>query len=561
MLGEMLIAEGLLSPAQLEQALKEQRKRGGRVGSIFKTLGFVTEEDIIKVLGKQMGIPHMVLSNTLFDPEVVQKIPEALARRHRVIPVYKKDGALTLAMVDPLNVFAIDDIKQETGLEVVSVVSTEADVDRAIERYYSGTATMEEAIRDITAQGGVPKENQQVSMEQMAKDTPVIKLVSSIISKAVKEGASDIHIEPESEVLRIRFRIDGVIREVMAPPRHLHAGVASRIKIMADLDIAEKRIPQDGRYQTKVEDKEVDIRLSTLPTLYGEKIVMRLLEKGGSLLRLEELGFSPDTCNRFKKIVKRPYGLILVTGPTGSGKTTTLYAALNGMNAVEQNIVTIEDPVEYQLNRISQVQVNPKVGVTFANGLRSILRQDPDVVMVGEIRDKEAATIAIQAALTGHLVMSTLHTNDAPGAIARLVDMGVEPFLVASSLLCVIGQRLVRAVCPQCKTSYRAPLSSMGGFKSTGVTMEDKNEITLVKGKGCQECRDTGYKGRLGLFEMMMIDDAIRSLIATKPSSSQIRQVASQQGFVGLREEGFRKTLEGKTTLEEILRVTQELDE
>jgi type II secretory ATPase GspE/PulE/Tfp pilus assembly ATPase PilB-like protein len=310
-----------------------------------------------------------------------------------------------------------------------------------------------------------------------------------------------------------------------------------------------------------VGDKEVDIRLSTLPTIYGEKIVMRLLEKGGALLRLEELGFSPETCGRFKKMVKKPYGLILVTGPTGSGKTTTLYATLNGLHAVEQNIVTIEDPVEYQLTRIRQVQVNPKVGVTFANGLRSILRQDPDVVMVGEIRDKEAATIAIQAALTGHLVLSTLHTNDASGAIARLVDMGVEPFLVASSLLCVIGQRLVRLVCPKCKTRYRAPLSALGGFKPSGNSSDGSGEITLVKGKGCQECRDTGYQGRIGLFEMLTIDDTLRRLIVTKPSSSQIRQTASKEGFIGLREEGFQKAVEGKTTLEEILRVTQELDE
>lgn len=556
LLGEMLIAEGLLSHEQLERALAEQKQHGGRIGAVLKALGFVTEEDIIKVLGKQMGVQHMALTSVIIDPEVVKIIPETLARRHQAVPLFKKERVLTLAMVDPLNVFAIDDIRRATGMEIQPVVSTEGDVLKAIDRYYSVTSTMQEAVREADVQGfGTAEEDQVIDLQRIAEDTPVIKLVNTMIAQAVREGASDIHIEPDAEVLRIRYRVDGLLHEVMTPPRHLQAGVTSRIKIMADLDIAEKRVPQDGRIQMKVGEKDIDIRLATLPTIFGEKIVMRLLDKASLLLGLEELGFSQETLKKFKKMITRPYGLLLVTGPTGSGKTTTLYSVLSSINSPEKNIITIEDPVEYQIKIVNQVQVNPKVGITFANGLRSILRQDPDIIMVGEIRDRETATIAIQAALTGHLVFSTLHTNDAAGAITRLVDIGVEPFLVASSIIGIVGQRLVRKICTRCKQSY-TPTPDL--LKSLGLG--DRKEITFMKGTGCPDCRGTGYSGRIGLFELLALDELIRNLVVAKASSSGIRIAAQKAGFVGLREEGLLKALKGVTTLEEVLRVTQEIE-
>ena len=556
MLGEMLIAEGLLTKEQLERALTEQKQHGGRIGSILKGLAFVTEEDIIKVLGKQLGIQHVVLANVIIDPDLLKVIPETLARRYQVMPISKRDKALTVAMVDPLNVFAIDDIRRLAGLDIHPVVSTEGDLLKAIDRFYGSKTTMEEAARDMDMEGyGRTIVEQVTDIEKIADDTPVIKLVNTMIMQAVRDGASDIHIEPDQDLLRIRYRVDGMLHEVMSIPKHLHAGVISRIKIMADLDISEKRVPQDGRIQMRIGEKDIDLRLSTLPTIFGEKIVMRLLDKSSIKLGLGEIGFSPDTFKRFSGMIRRPYGLILVTGPTGSGKTTTLYAALNSINSIDKNIITIEDPVEYQLKVVNQVQVYPKVGITFATGLRSILRQDPDVIMVGEIRDTETANIAIQAALTGHLVLSTLHTNDAAGAIVRLVDMGAEPFLVASSLLCVVAQRLIRRICPRCKKAYQPPNDLL---ISLGVKMAD---ISFMKGEGCQECRSTGYEGRDGIYELLGIDEGIRNLIVSKASSSAIRSHAISNGFVTLREEGIKRALKGQTTVEEVLRVTQEVEE
>jgi type IV pilus assembly protein PilB len=588
MLGEMLIAEGLISSAQLDRALAEQKLHGGRIGTLCRSMGFVTEEDIIKVLGKQMGIQPVTFSSIIIDPGVVKIIPETLARRHQLIPLYKKDRTLTLAMVDPLNVFAVDDIRRLTGMEIEPVVSSETEIMKAIDRFYSMTGTMEEAVRTfdvrraksdrrtglnrrrgdmlvedqffIDAQGTEMAFGEEgISLETIAEDAPVVKLVNTMIAQAVREGASDIHIEPDAEVLRIRYRVDGILREVMTPPRNLQAGVVSRIKIMANLDIAEKRVPQDGRIQMKVGAKDIDIRLSTLPTIFGEKLVMRLLDKSSVLLGLEELGPTTDILAKFEKMIRRPYGLLLVTGPTGSGKTTTLYAALNRISSVERNVVTIEDPVEYQLKYINQVQVNTKTGVTFANGLRAILRQDPDVVMVGEIRDTETATIAIQAALTGHLVLSTLHTNDAAGAVARLLDMGAEPFLVASSLIGVVAQRLVRKVCVRCKGPF-TPTPDLIKSLNLERLMSGQREVCLVKGAGCQQCRNTGYSGRTGIYELLPIDEAVRNLIVSKASSNAIRNLAVQAGFAALRLNGLAAALKGLTTLEEVLRVTQEIE-
>ncbi|MBI5746745.1 MAG: type II secretion system ATPase GspE, partial [Nitrospirae bacterium] len=492
----------------------------------------------------------------IIDPDLLKVIPETLARRYQVMPISKRDKALTVAMVDPLNVFAIDDIRRLAGLDIHPVVSTEGDLLKAIDRFYGSKTTMEEAARDMDMEGyGQTIVEQVTDIEKIADDTPVIKLVNTMIMQAVRDGASDIHIEPDQDLLRIRYRVDGMLHEVMSIPKHLHAGVISRIKIMADLDISEKRVPQDGRIQMRIGEKDIDLRISTLPTIFGEKIVMRLLDKSGIKLGLGEIGFSSDTFKRFSGMIRRPYGLILVTGPTGSGKTTTLYAALNSINSIDKNIITIEDPVEYQLKVVNQVQVYPKVGVTFASGLRSILRQDPDIIMVGEIRDSETATIAIQAALTGHLVLSTLHTNDAAGAIVRLVDMGAEQFLVASSLLCVVAQRLIRRICPRCKKAYQPPNDLL---KSLGLKMVD---VSFMKGEGCQECRSTGYAGRDGIYELLCIDEGIRNLIASKASSSAIRSHAISNGFVTLREEGIKKALKGQTTVEEVLRVTQEVEE
>jgi type IV pilus assembly protein PilB len=607
LLGEMLMEEGLLTRVQLDNALAEQRKHGGRLGAILKNLGYVTDQDIIKVLGKQMGIQHQSLSSVVIDQDAVKLIPETLARRHQTIPIFKKDKVLTVAMVDPLNVFAIDDLKQTTGLEIQPVVSTESDVLKAIDRFYSVTSSVEEVLKGMedyrvgperrsgqerrgevdrrlgegseegpywidpqgqsiplarrlstvspSTGGVVGGDETTLELQRVAEDAPIIKLVNIIIAQAVREGASDIHVEPEEEVLRVRYRVDGMMHEVMSPPRNLHTGVASRIKIMADLDIAERRIPQDGRIRMRVGEKVIDIRLSTLPTVYGEKIVMRLLDKQSVLFGLEELGFDPDNLVKFKQMIRRPYGLILVTGPTGSGKTTTLYAALNGIHSVEKNIVTIEDPVEYQLKGVNQVQVNLKVGVTFATGLRSILRQDPDIIMIGEIRDRETATIAVQAALTGHLVFSTLHTNDAPGAIARLVDIGVESFLMTSSLSGVVAQRLVRKVCSHCKKSYNP---EAGLLKELGL---HGKKLTFVRGEGCQECRGSGYSGRVAIFELLTLDESIRHLIVSRASASQIRNKARETGFKQLRHDGLLKAVSGLTTLEEVIRVTQEIEE
>lgn len=583
MIGELLIAEGLITREQLDHSLEEQKRHGGRLGNILKNLGIVTEGDIIKVLGKQMGIQYVVLSNVVIDPEVIKLVPETVTRRYQLIPLYEKNNRLIIAMADPLNVFAIDDLRQITGREIEAVVSTEREIIRCIDRFYNITSSMEEVVKGleerrsgIDRRGGPERRKKEranglsgivesaslsaadrpTNLEVLSEDTPVIKLVNMFITQAVRDGASDIHIEPEDGNLRIRYRVDGLLRDIMTPPRDLQAGIVSRIKIMADLDIAEKRVPQDGHFQTMMGEKSIDVRVSTLPTIYGEKIVMRLLDRTSVLLGLEDLGLSPTSLGRFKKMITRPYGLLLVTGPTGSGKTTTLYAALNTINSPEKNIVTIEDPVEYQLKGINQVQVNAKVGVTFANGLRTILRQDPDIIMVGEIRDKETATIAIQAALTGHMVFSTLHTNDAPGAIARLVDMGVEPFLIASSLTGVLAQRLVRRLCDRCKNPY-TPTPEL--FEELNI--KGKEGIAFLKGEGCQECRGSGYSGRIGIFELLSIDDNIRGLTISRGHSSVIKSAAMKNGFIALREEGLAKAIAGFTTVEEVLRVTQEVEE
>jgi type IV pilus assembly protein PilB len=552
MLGEMLIAAGLLTPEQLETAILEQKAKGGRIGAILRSLKYVTEEEIIKVLGSQMGIPHMSLENVIIDQDVLKEISETTARRYKVFPVSKRGKTLTVAMSDPLNIFAIDEIKKMTGLEVQTVVTTENDLFRVIEQFYGINSSLNDALKEV--QPVVSSDNDlenKSKRDALVEDAPVIKLVNSIISQAVQDGASDIHIEPDADTIRIRFRVDGLLREVMQSPKSLHSGLCSRVKVMANLDISERRISQDGRIQITLREREIDIRVNTLPTIFGEKIVLRLLDKSGLFLNMAQLGFSAGNLSQFNKLLKMPYGLILVTGPTGSGKTTTLYAALNLINSMEKNIVTIEDPVEYQLKKINQVQVNPKAGVLFATGLRNILRQDPDIIMVGEIRDKETASIAVQAALTGHLVLSTLHTNDASSSIARLMDMGIESFLIASALLGILAQRLVRKICPSCREEFTPAPEVIDEFHLPA-------NAVFARGKGCNNCRKSGYKGRTGLYEILTMDDSIRRMVISKSVASDISAVARKSGMENLRGHGIAKVLAGETTLEEILRVTEE---
>ena len=584
-LGELLIADGQLTDEQLNQALAYQHRHGGRIGAILLKMGFITEEAMIKMLGSQMGIAHVEPGDIIIEQAIIKLVPEQMARRYQVLPVLKKDRVLMLAMADPLNVFAIDAVRQATGLDVQPVVSREQEVLKAINRYYSITSSMERVVKTIDdqrsgqdrrAQGDrrgesssddayqvdelgdmtLIREMRSVTGELKAEDAPVIKFVNMMIAQAVREGTSDIHLEPDADVLRLRYRVDGMLREVMTSPRHLQAGVTSRIKIMANIDIAEKRIPQDGAIQIKVGKKDMDIRVSTLPTVFGEKVVMRLLDKSNVLLGLEESGLSERYLEPYRKLIRRPYGLILVTGPTGSGKSTTLYGSLQEINSIDKNIVTVEDPVEYQLKVINQVQVNSKAGVTFASGLRSILRQDPDVIMIGEIRDKETATIAIQAALTGHLVFSTLHTNDAPTAATRLIDMGVEPFLIGSTLSGVVAQRLIRRVCARCKYPYEPPPELLRNLE-----FNDVEGATFVQGKGCQECRQSGYAGRMGIYELLILDDAVRAMIIARATAREIQQQAKKTGFTTLRDDGLAKAARGLTTLEEVMRITQELEQ
>lgn len=555
-LGESLVDEGIITQDQLAQALTEEKRSGQRLRKVIVKMGFVDENDLVVLLAAKLGVPRIELANYLVDPKVIELIPEELARKYELIPILKIGDRLTCAMVDPWNVFALDELRARTALIIEPAVASEGEIKQALQEHYGAKGSIEEVIRSIDGEKFQLKEGKEVDvkkLEGIVKEPVVIKLVNLIIMQALREGASDIHIEPEQETLKIRFRLDGLLHEVTSPPKHLQSAIISRIKILATLDIAERRIPQDGRFNIKMEGKEIDVRVSCMPTLYGENVVLRLLDVSSALLTLSQLGFSKETLEKYQKLTLRPHGIILVTGPTGSGKTTTLYASLDKINTVEKNIITIEDPVEYRLSGIRQTPVNPKVNLTFANGLRSILRQDPNVIMVGEIRDLETAEIAIQAALTGHLVLSTLHTNDAPGAITRMIDMGVEPFLISSSVIGVLAQRLVRTLCKECKEEYtpaKEVLKDMG--------LEEKGSSKFFRGKGCPKCRNTGYKGRIGIFELMLPDENVRKLILTKASLGEIRRQVRASGMVTLKEDGIRKIREGLTTVEEVLRVTQE---
>lgn len=559
-LAQMLVDEGIITEAQIQEALKEQKASNIRLEQALVKLGYVTQEIILAFLGTQLDIQAVNLSEVgELDANVVRLISENVAQRQCLIPIKKDGNKLKVAMSDPLNISAIDDIKLMTGFEVEPVLASESDIKLAITKYYSTTtAEMEEVMKGLENVSDVDlvEDEEELDAAKLAaasEDAPVVKLVSLILGEAIKAAASDIHIEPYEKKVRTRYRIDGILHEVQSPPKKLHPAVVSRIKIISELDIAERRKPQDGRCKIKVIGKEVDLRVSILPTTFGEKVVIRILDTSNLQLDLSQLGFEPEILQVYKKNIEVPYGMILVTGPTGSGKSTTLYSTLSTINYPDVNILTIEDPVEFVVAGINQVQVNPKAGLTFSDGLRSFLRQDPDIIMVGEIRDKETASIAINAALTGHLVLSTLHTNDAAGAVTRLDNMGIEPFLITSSVVMVIAQRLARKICPKCKENYEV---TPGVLEELGIKQKQGEKILLARGSGCSYCTKTGYKGRMSIYEVMVMDDEIRAAILRRVSATEIKKIAIKNGMRTLREAGIRKIKAGITTVEELLRVT-----
>lgn len=553
-LGEILKNKGIITQAQLLEVLAVGKKTNERVGKVLVTLGYCTEKDIAEGLADQYGIPSIMLSSVILEPEVLKLVPESVAKKYMVIPVAVEGDTLRAAMLDPLDVFAADELKKLTGLTIEPVVTTETEIMKALGQYRGMGSSIEEAVSKAAGVELLKGEDElPEKLEKIAGETSVVQLVNHILSKAVVDGASDIHIEPDDDTLRVRSRVDGVLQETVNLPLKLHAAVLSRIKILGELDIAEKRLPQDGRFVVKVGSRDIDIRLSTLPTIFGEKAVMRLLDKGHMTLDLERLTPLPDTLDMLRKVVKRPYGMILLTGPTGSGKTTTAYTLLSLVNTMEKNLVTVEDPVEYHLKRVNQVQVNSKVGITFASALRHILRQDPDIVMIGEVRDRETAEIAIHAALTGHLVISTLHTNDAVGTVSRLLDMGIEPYLVSSAVSCVVGQRLVRKLCKACSEPYDADPRLLAEL---GVRFQGKTP-QFYRGAGCNACNGTGLKGRVGIYEVLLLDEEVRALILAKAPVSTILEAARKKGFKTLRYQGIRTAMAGHTTIDEVLQATQ----
>ena len=550
-LGQILIEQGLITPAQLEQALEEHRKTPKSLGRVLIDLQLIKEADLVRALAEQVGLEFVDLADYHIDPSSTMLLPDALARRYRAIPIGERDGKLLVAMSDPANVYALDDIRTITNRDVQPVVATAADVEQAIQKF----AGMDGQVEALASQASEQLETDDEQLESALEEAPIVKLVQAIMTQAVGDRASDVHIEPTERDVRVRFRVDGVLHDVMHSPKNIQGGLISRLKVMADLNIAEKRVPQDGRISMRVGGRTLDLRVATLPTVYGEKIVIRVLDKSQALLRLEDLGFSDDAYKRFSASFSKPYGAILVTGPTGSGKSTTMYATLNILNQEDRNIITVEDPVEYRLDGVNQMQVNPKAGLTFASALRSILRADPDIVLIGEIRDKETATIAIEAALTGHLVLSSLHTNDAASAISRLVEMEVETFLVASAIDCVVAQRLFRMLCERCKEAYKPEHAELiaAGYPEWLIPEIE----TLFRPTGCSACSNTGYRGRAGLYEVMPMTEEIQRLTVDRASADDIRKVAIEQGMMTLRDDGLEKARMGRTSIGEIARVVK----
>lgn len=566
--GDVFLRLGLITADQLAQALEKQKllKRQEALGDVLVNMGFITEKDRVRGLGEQWGVQFVDVSELEIDAAVMKLVTENVARKLKILPVSRKNGKLTLAMKNPLDIFAIDEVRMMTGIDVEPAIASEEDIINAIGRLYRRDVNVTEQVDSVMKEFddtgeidfGTPSDDdndEDISIEQLrelSEEAPVIKLANLIISRGISDGGSDIHIEPAKEFVRVRLRVDGILQEIMRIPKKVQASLISRIKIMAEMDIATKRTPQDGRIGAMVDGRQYDFRVSTLPSVFGEKVVMRILDKGSVSVGLHKLGMLPETLEKFESLISRTYGIILVTGPTGSGKSTTLYSVLAKLNSGEKNILTIEDPVEYELEGLTQVQINNRAGLTFASGLRTMLRQDPDIAMVGEIRDAETATIATEAALTGHLVLSTLHTNDAPGAMTRLVDMGIEPFLIASSVIGVVAQRLVRVVCPKCKEQYTPPRDAVGRL---GIEIEGDTKVTFYRGRGCDYCRGSGYKGRIGVYELLLINDRVRDLVLQKSSAHMIREAAIDSGMKTLKDDAVAKILLGQTTLEECLRV------
>ncbi len=567
-LGDLLVRERVITPEQLEQALKVQKETGSRLGSILVKLGFLSDEEVTNFLSRQYGVPAINLAYFEIDPSVVKLIPYETAKRYQILPLSRVGASLTIAMVDPTNVFAMDDIKFMTGFNIEPVVASESSILEGIEKSYSSASSQEDDLEKVMATMSdiaeadieLQAEAEEVGLselERAADEAPIVKLVNLILTDAVKRGASDIHIEPYEKEYRVRFRIDGVLQPIMSPPLKLKDAITSRIKIMSKLDISEKRLPQDGRIMLKVnlggKKKQLDYRVSTLPTLWGEKIVLRLLDKENLRLDMTKLGFEPESLAKFERAILKPYGMVLVTGPTGSGKTNTLYSSIARLNTPETNIMTAEDPVEFQLAGVNQVQMKESIGLNFAAALRSFLRQDPNIILVGEIRDFETAEIAVKAALTGHLVLSTLHTNGAPETISRLMNMGIEPFLVATAVHLICAQRLVRRICAECKEEVDLPQAAL---IEAGFTPEESKTVKVYKGRGCGTCNNTGYKGRAGLYEVMEVDEEIRELILVGASATELKKKAIERGMLTLRRSGLVKVAQGITTLEEVARET-----
>lgn len=553
-LGRILIEQGLIDQEQLDRALEEHRNTPKSLGRALIDMGLIREPDLVRALAEQVGLEFVDLTEYQIDPGSTTLLPETLARRYRAIPIGERDGKLLVAMSDPANVYALDDIRTITDRDVQPMVATASDVEGAIQRF-SQMGDQVEALASEASSRIEGEEGADAELEAALEEAPIVKLVTAIMTQAVGDRASDVHIEPTEKDVRVRFRVDGVLHEVMRSPKNIQNGLISRMKVMADLNIAEKRVPQDGRMSMRVGGKALDLRVASLPTVYGEKVVIRVLDKSQALIQLQDLGFQEEAYKRYEHSFRKPYGAILMTGPTGSGKSTSLYATLNILNDPDRNIITVEDPVEYRLPGVNQMQVNPKAGLTFASALRSILRADPDIILVGEIRDRETAMIAIESALTGHLVLSTLHTNDAPSAITRLTEMEVETFLVASALDCVVAQRLARKLCERCKEAYvpeRAELQEAGYPEYQWPEIQE-----LYRPSGCSACANTGYRGRMGLFEVMPMSEEIERLTVERASSDQMRVVAIEQGMITLRDDGLMKVRQGLTSIEEIARVVK----
>jgi len=567
-LGELLVKENLITPQQLQESLQYQKQHGGKLGFNLVKLGFVKDEEITQLLSRQYGVPSINLARFEIDPSVIKLVPAETAQKYQIIPLSRAGANLTIAMVDPTNVFAMDDIKFMTGYNVEPVVASETAIMESIEKYYGSVHSLqikEEMDKlvdtdDFNEDVEVLEEGDEIDLAELEKgseDAPVVKLCNLVLTDALRRGASDIHIEPYEREFRVRFRIDGILYVVMNPPMKLRDAIISRLKIMAKLDISERRLPQDGRIKIRMNNqgklRELDYRVSTLPTLFGEKVVLRLLDKENLMLDMTKLGFELASLKKFEEAIFKPWGMALVTGPTGSGKTNTLYSAISQLNTPETNIMTAEDPVEFNLAGVNQVQMKESIGLNFAAALRSFLRQDPNIILVGEIRDFETAEVAVKAALTGHLVLSTLHTNDAPSTINRLMNMGIEPFLVATSVHLICAQRLVRRICKECKSPIEVPAQ---GFIDAGFTPDEAKDITAYKGRGCSTCNNTGYKGRVGLYEVLELTDDVRQLVLEGASAIELKQRAVDEGMISLRKSGLTKVRDGLTTLEEVVRET-----